>query len=641
MKMTNDHLIFEMAEEPPWTVSVTVRRTGKVWRCEQAPLTTRYWEFYLYRDQTRSLSDFEHVNFRGAVHDDIATAAFEIADLSLFLNLDFRLRGDELDVRIPVSQINEACPHEYRLMDVELLPGFGALQNGADGYLLLSNFMGTICKLRHTAPAVLDSPVYGTFNWNTDIPCFGAVESQDGFFVNILSGDCDATIRSFFSHGVGALNWSHARFHYRYVVSDDHDRVDRLARYSFLSGSDATWQAMARRYRQQLLEERDGVAPVSERRKTQPAIDHCIDSLHLSVSGGGKPRIPGRTGNWADPRPARAFRVSTTFDDLIAILKSLQQDEKLPISVMYCGIWREGHDGIYQTKTPLERYLGGNRGFARLMEYANANNCDIEPHDNFTDLYDTSGDFCSDDVVRMVNGDVRRGGIWYGGHAYICCPVVARDKFVEKHYNFMASLGKTQGCYLLDTYAGPWLHVCYHPAHPLNRRQFAEQIGANMEYTRERFGMVECETLATHSIAHMDMSGVCLAPAFEPERRPWYADKFVPFSRIVHHGLVLGKMSVSGLTQPYSEDAARQVETRVLKLLALGILPELAIEPRTFESWRPFLLDTYANRLKPLAKLQYALLEDCDESEDAIVAKYSDGSVVELDLRARHLALKG
>lgn len=641
MRMANEHLILELAEEQPWNLTVTVQKTGKVWRSELPLLTIRYWEFYLYRDRTKSLADFEKVNVRTAVHDNIGSIAFEIADLSLFINVDFRLHRDEVDIRIPVTQINEACPHEYRLMDTELLPGFGAIANGSEGYLLLPNFMGTVSKPRHGGPTELDSPVYGTFNWNTDIPCFGVVEGEEALFANILSGDCDATIRTLFCQGDRKRNSSHAKFHYRYCVSDDYDRLDRQIRYSFLRGRDATWQGMARRCRQQFLEERDGVFAISERRKGQPALDFAINSLHLSVSGGGKPRIAGAGGGWRDPRPARAFRTGTTFEGLTSLLRTLQQDKKIPISVMYWGLWQDGHDGIYPTKTPLERYLGGNRGFARLMEYANANNCDIEPHDNFTDLYDTSGDYDPEDVVRMVNGELRRGGIWYGGHAYICCPIVARQKFMERHFEFMTSLGKTRGCYLLDTYAGPWLHVCYHPDHPLNRRQFAEQIGANMEFTRQTFGMVECETLATHSLAHMDMACVCLAPEFTPENRPWYVDELVPFSRLVHHGIVLGKANAGSLTVPPTAEARAGLENRVLKLLAAGMLPEFSVEQQVGDEWKSWLLDTYTGHIKPLADLQYAFLDDWHEEEDSIRAEYSDGTVVEADLQLRHLEATG
>jgi len=639
--MTNEHLILELAEERPWNLSVTVKKTGKVWRTECPLFSIRYWEFYLYRDRTKSLADFGKVNVRTAVHDNIGSIAFEIVDLSLFINVDFRLHGDEIDVRVPITQVNEACPHEYRLMDVELLPGFGAVANGSDGYLLLSNFMGTICRPRHAGPTELDSPVYGTFNWNTDIPCFGVVEGEEAVFADIRSGDCDATIRTLFCQGDQKLNSSHAKFHYRYCISDDYDRLDRLIRYSFLSGEGATWQGMARRRRQQFLEERDGVLSISERREEQPALDFAINSLHLSVSGGGKPRIAGTEGAWTDPRPARAFRTATTFEGLISLLKAFQQDEKIPISVMYWGIWQDGHDGIYPTKTPLERYLGGNRGFAKLMAYANANNCDIEPHDNFTDLYDTSGDYDLEDVVRMVNDELRRGGIWYGGHAFICCPVVARQKFMGRHFDFMTSLGKARGCYLLDTYAGPWLHVCYHPDHPLSRRQFAEQIGANMAFARETFGMVECETLATHSIAQIDMAGVCLAPEFAPGNRPWYVDELVPFSRIVHHGIVLGKANAGSLTAPPTEEAKAELKARVLKLLAAGVLPEFSVEQQASDGWKPWLLDTYTSHVKPLANLQYAFLNGWREEGDAIRAEYSDGTVVEADLTERHLHATG
>jgi len=643
MKAENEHLIFEMGEERPWPISVTVKNSGKVWRSHLAPLTVRCWEFYLYRAVKKSLAEFEKVNLRTKVHGSVATAAFEIADWELFLNVDFHLHGDEIDVRVPVTQIHEQAPHEYRLMDLELLPGFASAPSGRGGYIVLSNLTGTLCRLERTQPAELDSPVYGTFNWNTDVPCFGMV-AGDGEAVlgNILEGDCDAWVCTRFAQGPEKSNWSHARLHYRYYPNVDYDRVDRLVRYSFLSGPEADWQGMARRVNEQLLSEKDGVRSIAERIKTQPHLERNIRSLQLGTGGAGKPQIrEGAPGGWVSPQcPARAKTIGGTFDGAVAALKEVRSGGSMPISVMFGGCWFDGHDGMYPTKLPMDRMLGGNRGFRRLMDYANGHGIDIMPLDNFTDLYETSDLFSPEDVVHMVDGELRRGGCWYGGHCYICCPVVAREKFMPAHFDALAALGKTEGAHYLDTYAGPWLHECYHPAHPLNRRAFSEQIGANMAYVRERLGMVECETFGIHAVAHIDCAYVGLPSHARLEGKPWYADEPVPFARMVHHGIVLCKLEGTSCSGPFTEEAVANGRRKVLRALALGGLPQFSLGGSSVGAWRPFLLETYENWLAPAARVQTVAMHRLEEVEDLVRSQYADGTVVEADLEQLTLSVR-
>jgi len=642
MRLENEQLVFEMAEQRPWTVSVTVKKTGKAWRSHMSPLAVRCWEFYLYRSARKRLDEFEKVNWRMKVHGSVASVAFEIVDWGLFLNLDFHLRGDEIDVRVPMTQIHEQAPHEYRLMDLELLPGFGSAPAGTGGHIVLACKAGTLVKLDRTQPGEIDWPVYGGYPYDYTVPAFGLTAEGEAIAANILEGDCDAWICVRLAQGQEKLNWSHARLHYRYYPNVDFDRIDRVVRYSFLGGEEATWQGMARRVRDQIISDRADVRLVRERFGDQPALEHATRSLRLVTGGVGKPRIRGgMPGGWGSlTHPARSRRVSTTFKQAVGMLRSIREVGDMPLSLKYTGIWFDGHDGAYPHKLPLARELGGNRGFRQLMDYANAHDVDVIPMDNFTDLYDTSALFDRNDCTRMVNGDVRRGGVWYGGHAYIACPLVAGRKHMPAHFEEMEALGKRNGAWYCDTYPGPWLHECHHPDHPLNRRQFSEQIGRNMACIRERFGVVEGEGICAHVIAWQDIGWGGVAEIEKDADRPWFADRLVPFCRIVFHGIVLWNAQHARAGGNATEGAKLALRRSVARDMALGGVPRIGVEPATIAHWRAHLAQLHEQWIAPAARNQSLLIKALEENERAVHTEFEDGTVAEADMVAGEFHLE-
>ncbi|WP_026507062.1 DUF5696 domain-containing protein [Butyrivibrio sp. MC2013] len=223
-------------------------------------------------------------------YDDGFDADIECSDYDFGMQLQVRLTEDGISVLVPGDSIREG--EEYLLGSVWLYPMLGSTYLGEEeGYMLIPEGSGALIDLADnhgkyknpyskriygenvgTAPMV--DNVYGepvvTDPETIKMPVFGMVYTQSGsgFLGVVTEGEYNAMIAAYPNGVITPYNWISSQFMVRDIYirqtarnsgvpafEKKGDIRDLGIRYFFVSGDEASYTGLARRYRQYLLDE--------------------------------------------------------------------------------------------------------------------------------------------------------------------------------------------------------------------------------------------------------------------------------------------------------------------------------------------------------------------------------------------------
>ncbi len=214
-------------------------------------------------------------------------AALDFTKIGQKMTVQFRLEGDSFTVTIPAESIEEYG--ETKLCGVFLLPSFGAtFQDAKAGYILVPEAAGALISLsdgKNSGSTPYSKRIYGT-NVGVDksviyelnrpaeqitLPVYGMAYTEEGlgYLAIVEKGSEAAEIMAYPAGVTTQFNWAAARFTLREIYIAQTTRAlgltsreskaylrDLSVRFCILSGENATYAGMARRYRAQL--EKDG-----------------------------------------------------------------------------------------------------------------------------------------------------------------------------------------------------------------------------------------------------------------------------------------------------------------------------------------------------------------------------------------------
>ncbi len=197
--------------------------------------------------------------------------------------LTYRLDGENLIAEIDPEEI-EYNEEGYYLVDIELLPYFGAAVKGEDGYLFVPDGSGALIYFDNMSTTAYTARVYGqdvTMNVlattrsqldqtaTIKLPVFGAKVGKSAWLAVIEDGDAYADINASVSGRLNSYNNVYAGFQFlEYGVSSLGSMVGSNSfqmysdakfsgryklRFSFLSGDAADYSGMAACYRDYLV----------------------------------------------------------------------------------------------------------------------------------------------------------------------------------------------------------------------------------------------------------------------------------------------------------------------------------------------------------------------------------------------------
>jgi len=611
LKMENDFLDVKINLKKG-RLSVRDKRGKKTWLCPGFP-AVKYWDVIQERIGESIFGRGKELLVENlSTGKDAVILAFKHTLLGLKFQMDIRLSGNVLEVSLPIKKVSESSA-PFALLNIQPLPRFGLVRNNPDGYLLLPNYSGVICRLNKKQSMEHRNLVYGRMReWEDQVnmPVFGVARQNSAFLGIITSGEFDTELITEVAQGPEKLNAVYPCFHYRYGKAGVIDRVDRTVKYHFLAGVKANYAGMACAYQEYLLKEK-GLKPLRKKIQKSPSLEYSYNAYNdLRISCGKK---KGKVARFSQVRE---------------IMTGLKKAGITKAVLMLVGCTNKGPDAGYPTKLPLRSGLGGNREFSKLAGYAKSQNYQLINWDNYSEFYPDSPDWNAAHIVRDQDGWLVKGNIWAGGPSYIGCPHEML-KFAGRDMPRMKKLG-FRGTWYIDAMPPP-LRTCYagNHHHPPTRRAYAEGLKKITRRAQKVFGACTVECAMDYLADSIDgVANICAAKFRYLKNIAFcknFADELVPFYQIAYHGIIQYH-----LWQPYKyKKAFGSIRNGFLKEIEYGAMPRNEFGYKYYKKWLPLMKSQYEVICSDLGALQLEFIENHRKiTPEVTETTYSDGTRV-------------
>jgi hypothetical protein len=420
-------------------------------------------------------------------HEAVVQVSIPQIDIAFPLRFTLHEDGSGFAVRLDDEDIVEAQAVLYRILNIEILPQFGAAVTGECGYLVLPNWFGCRTNFDKTYPREVRQTVYSSNDqWNNvcNMAVFGMQRAQGTLCGIISHGDNDAQLISRVHWEGQQLNSTHPALVFRWEQQDARLAGPREVRYSFASPHYADGEGyvfIGKEYRRFLYAER-GLQSWEQKAARRPEAIDYLDRFFLKIFMAYKePRDDGH-GH---------YHAATTFAQVRDILEACLARGMKRLAVMLVGWGLDGHDGAPPTRFPVDERLGGERGMRDLLAWCREQDILLGVHDSYGMAYSCSPEFDTDDLIRHRTGEYWASVIWSGGRSHMICPAVYVDKHVKRDISHVAALGM-HGHHHLDA-VGSFM-TCHAPAHPMaTRTEFINQVRKMFEFASETLGSVSTE----------------------------------------------------------------------------------------------------------------------------------------------------
>jgi len=462
--------------------------------------------------------------------------SYNFTKLGINATVDIWIDDNSLYAKVPVEKIKETG--KYGLMNIELMPFFGAADDNENGYIFYPDGCGAIMHFGENPNIYANKYrwfVYGTDKVDIDsyeayeqkkqeqamLPVFGMIIGNSGYLAIIEDGACDTAINLCPSGHIVNLNRIYPEFTYRRSFKDPRPNVenaskvekeiikaDHSVRYIFLNHDEAGYSGMANVYRNYLIES-NGI-------KRNISVQEDIP-LALELFMGIKER------NLLFDR----YIAMTTFDQAQEILDTFKNQGIDRIQVSLKG-WTKNGYGILNAHLPPNRLLGGSSGLKRLVEYTSENDIQLLLQDNFFNLQKGAGTFVGRydiayQMYKMVVTDRKKEYFLYN-------PVNAFEKF--RNYLFDINKYRINGLQLEKV--GQLLYYDYNIKYPVIRQNTADYWCKMIEESSNKLGFTAVHGGNAYILPYANR--LCNIPV--EDTGYFITSEQVPFYQMVVHGLI-------------------------------------------------------------------------------------------------------
>lgn len=305
--------------------------------------------------------------------------------------------------------------------------------------------------------------------------------------------------------------------------------------YPMADGED-DYSAMARRYRQYLIDNDYMPKMLKERVKENEHLAYAATAPEIRIRQGWKPVPTPVKHQTLENEPE--MRVATTFDQVKDIVDELKRQGVGEAQLCLVGWNHKGHDGRYPTVFPVEPTLGGEEKLRECIKYAQDNGYKIVGHTNRTDIYEISSDWNDGaDAAKNPDGSLQAKAYWSAGQMYNICYKQSHDKYFWGYEPKVAELGFS-GLEYVDVLSIIKPHVCYDPAHPCTRKEAVEYCNKMLQGLRDLFGGSQSEGGVWFTAKSLDYA-MYVTMALNRLDKYEFIDEYVPIWHIVFNGYLL------------------------------------------------------------------------------------------------------
>ena len=293
--------------------------------------------------------------------------------------VSYTLQDGALVCRVLFSKIKERS--DNRILEVRILPYFGAAYQNTEGYLFIPDGWGALADFQsnrawaenyekriYGMDPALSNYIYRQAEECVRLPVFGICRGTNGFLAVVEEGAESGYITAMQAGKQSSYASASAGFYYRHTdelelkaayskknkvvfLSSQTTGIDPTIRYQFLAGDNAGYQGMAGAYRK-YLSESVGV-------KQQAS---CRLGPTLEILGAVRNRESFLGFMIERTRPV------TTLDTVQIILTQLKEQNVSDIQTVLYYFEKKGTGAPVPLSPTIDHSLGGMKGFEQLQE---------------------------------------------------------------------------------------------------------------------------------------------------------------------------------------------------------------------------------------------------------------------------------
>lgn len=319
------------------------------------------------------------------------------------------------------------------------------------GYTVLPRMQGTILPAGHG----LKFPDGLVFERAAYIPVYGQIQDGCGYAA-IIDTPYDARysmvgeeIQPYFAPSLGIMGYP------------------RAVLYSFFPEGD--FNTIAKVYRSYLTE-RGQMVFLKEKIARNPKVEYLLGCPIVHTCAAVHIHPASHFYDAENPENNdRYYPFASTAEDLRKLKANGVEKAYLHLD----GWGHHGYDNLHPEPFPIHEASGGAVGMKALQETCTELGFYFGIHDQYRDYYYDSPHFDLDNAIVDIDGKHPYHDYWFGGPHSFLCAKLASD-YVRQNYDEFERLGiQIDGSYL-DVFSVVELDECFHPLHPMTRRECAE-----------------------------------------------------------------------------------------------------------------------------------------------------------------------
>ena len=498
----------------------------------------------------------------------------EKPDFTISVSIEYTLDNGNLVVNIPIDSLNYD-QNEMNLVEMSVLPFFGAAGNDKTGYMFVPDGCGALIYLNGNKKGInaYNNPIYGADKViDSDIdnpadiylPVFG-VKSNDTAFLGIIeSGAANADICAQVSGKETSYNQIYSKFRTR-EKSDDISSIMNLSsnmvfqkenfdydmriRYVFLEDSKADYVGMANSYAE-YLERNKGIL-------NHKQDDGLMMHIQAIASTSCVDNVMGI--------PIKSAKSTTSYNQLTEMMKKYISNNIKNLDVSYIGWYNKGTANTVSNEVELVKALGSKKEFNELIDFMNKNKIKFYPQYKLQYVTNTDGFSVNKKASRNLSNMTA-----YAYEYSLATLQKNEDKrrvvVSPKYYDditedFLKDYSKYKINGIAATSCGTDLNSDFNEKNPIYRQTTANKISEQLKKFKDKKYSVSVSGANSYALSSADL--VVDVPMTSSGN--YILDVDVPFYQIVLHGRV-----------PYTSlpiNKEGNYDKSVLKLIEYGSSP--------------------------------------------------------------------
>ena len=269
-------------------------------------------------------------------------------------SVELRFTRNDGTVTTEVRQLKRVCFEEYLRLELSpaelesidklcVTPSFARANEGEDGYFVAED--GLLYGFKHNGMGEYSRVAK---NLRMSMSC---INTLHGAYLAILKGLEFESIQRY-HHKDGKYSFS-----YEYDLSKCGAYEPLVIDFYPMPKGEDNYSAMARRYREYLIESNQMPQMLKERVGENEHLRYASESPEIRIRQGWKPVPTPVEHQTLENEPE--MRVAITFDQVKDIVDELKRQGVEKAQLCLVGWNHKGHDGRYPTVFPVEPSLGG------------------------------------------------------------------------------------------------------------------------------------------------------------------------------------------------------------------------------------------------------------------------------------------